>query len=373
MSLPDAVDIVIVNYRSCDDTLAALAALTPWRQGQILLVDNSEDAAELARLSEAVAELPAVRLIVPQRNLGFGGGCNLAFGQSTAEFVLLLNPDARIDPHNIAILVAALKGDPRLAGVSPKTFWDTTRRFLLPSAFPQTPLVMLAMTLAQRAPGLAKWAAGRYLRKMQRDMAASGPYPIAFLVGAVMLLRRSAVLAAGGLFDPAYFMFYEDSDLSLRLRRAGYRLGIVPRAAAVHEYRHKSYKAGMMADTCQIYFAKNFPLFYRLTGQLSRLPRWGRPVLWDAWGAMLSGPVSDPAELHARLGGAGVLAFSPSPMMLPALFRPSGASPVFLTAQDWARLEPGPYMLLCAGGQGGPALRWVGFERAGTGAVATAG
>jgi GT2 family glycosyltransferase len=373
MALPDAVDIVIVNYRSTDDTLAALAVLTPWLRGQILLVDNSEDAAERAQLSRAVEGIAGLRLIVPQRNLGFGEGCNLAFGQCTAEFVLLLNPDARIEPRHIAMLVEALKGDPGLAGVSPKTFWDATQRFLLPTAFPQTPLVTLAMTLAQRAPGLAKWAAGRYLRKMQGDMDASGPYPISFLVGAVMMLRRSAVLASGGLFDPAYFMFYEDSDLSLRLRRAGYRLGIVPRAEAVHEYRHKAYKAGLMADTYQIYFAKNFPLFYRLTGRLSRLPRWGRPVNWDTWGAMLRGPVSDPAELHARLGGAGVVAFSPSPMMMPAIFRPSGANPVFLTAQDWARLEPGPYMLLCAGGQGGPALRWVGFERADTEAVANAG
>ncbi len=373
MTLPDAVDIVIVNYRSTDDTLAALAAITPWLRGQILLVDNSEDASELEHLSNAVAVIPGVRLIVPERNLGFGEGCNLAFRQCTAEFVLLLNPDARIDPHHIAILVEALKSDSGLAGVSPKTFWDATQRFLLPSAFPQTPLVMLAMTLAQRAPGLTKWAASRYLRKMQGDMATSGPYPISFLVGAVMLLRRSAVLAAGGLFDPAYFMFYEDSDLSLRLRRAGYKLGIVPRAEAVHEYRHKSYKASMMADTCQIYFAKNFPLFYRLTGQLARLPRWGRPVIWDAWGAMLRGPVKDPAELHVRLGGAGVMALSPSPMMMPAIFRPAGASPVFLTALDWARLEPGPYMLLCAGGQGGPASRWVGFERADTDAAANAG
>ena len=128
MTLPDAVDIVIVNYRSTDDTLAALAAITPWLRGQILLVDNSEDASELEHLSNAVAVIPGVRMIVPERNLGFGEGCNLAFGQSTAEFVLLLNPDARIDPHHIAMLVEALKSDPGLAGVSPKTFWDTTAR-----------------------------------------------------------------------------------------------------------------------------------------------------------------------------------------------------------------------------------------------------
>lgn len=368
MVLHNVIDIIIVNYRSAEDTLAAIAAITPWRQGRILLVDNSEDGAEVARLSDALADIPEVQLLVPERNLGFGGGCNLAFEQSTAEFVLLLNPDARIDERNILMLVETLRLHPGWGGVSPKTFWDATQRFLLPSAFPQTPLVMLAMTLALHAPRLAKWGARHYLRKMRGNMSASKPYSIPFLVGAVMMLRRSAVLAAGGLFDPNYFMFYEDSDLSLRLRRAGYRLGIVPMAEAVHEYRHKSYKAGMMAESGQVYFAKNFPRFYRVTGHLSLLARWGRPVIWDEWGEILPRPVNGPEELHAQLGGAGVVALSPSVIMMPALFRPCCADPVLFNAQDWARIEPGRYMLACSGGKKGSALRWVGFERGETGA-----
>lgn len=363
MTLSNTLDIVIVNYRSAEDTLAAIATLTPWRQGRIWLVDNSEDGAETARLADALAGNPEVQLLVPERNLGFGGGCNLAFGQSTAEFLLLLNPDARIDERNILMLVEALKRHSHFGGVSPKTFWDAERRFLLPSGFPQTPSVMLALALAPRFPRLTQWAARHYLRQMRGGMAVSKPYSTSFLVGAVMMLRRSAVLAAGGLFDPAYFMFYEDSDLSLRLRRAGYRLGIVPLAEAVHEYRHKPYKAGMMAESGQIYFARNFPRFYRATAHLSRLAQWGRPVVWEEWGQMLPHPVGSPEALHAQLDGAGVAAFSPSPMMMPAIFRPAGAPPVRFNAQDWARLEPGRYMLACFDGKKGAALRWIGFER----------
>lgn len=361
------IDIVIVNYHSAEDTLAAIAGITPWRHGQIWLVDNSQDGGEAARLSSALADNPAVQLLVPERNLGFGGGCNLAFERSSAEFVLLLNPDARIDERNILLLAETLGQYPKFGGVSPKTYWDAERRFLLPSAFPQTPLVMLAMTLALHSPRLAKVGARRYLKKMRNGMAASQPYSIPFLVGAVMLLRRSAVLAAGGLFDPAYFMFYEDSDLSLRLRRAGYRLGIVPAAEAVHEYRHKPFKTGMMAESAQTYFAKNFPFFYRATKRLSRLTRWGRPVVWDEWGEILPHPISTPRNLSEQLGGSGVVALSPSAMMVPALFRPLGADSTWLNEQDWARLEPGRYMLACSAGEDGTSLRWVGFERAQTG------
>jgi len=364
--MSDVIDIVIINYRSAEDTLAAIAGITPWRQGRIWLVDNSEGGAEAAQLSSALTDNPAVRLLVPERNFGFGGGCNLAFEQSSAEHLLLLNPDARIDAQNIAVLADTLRRYPDFGAVSPKTFWDPARRFLLPSAFPPTPWVMLAMTLALHSPSLAKYAAGRYLRRMRDNMAAAEAYTTPFLVGAVMLLRRSAVLAAGGLFDPDYFMFYEDSDLSLRLRRAGYRLGIVPGAEAVHEYRHKPFKGEMMAESGQIYFAKNFPRFYHLTQRLSRLAHWGRPVKWEEWGGILPHPVGSPEELHAQisqLGGAGIVAISPSVMMMPALFRPLGAEPVLLSSHDWARIEPGRYMLACSDGENNSPVRWVGFER----------
>ncbi len=363
MFLQGVIDIIIVNYKSAEDTLAAVAAITPWRHGRILIVDNSEEGSEAARLYDALACTEEVQLLIPEKNLGFGGGCNLAFEKSTAEFVLLLNPDARIDEANILMLMETLMLYPRFGGVSPKTFWDDAHRFLLPSAFPQSPLVMLAMTLASRFPGLTRRAARLYWQKMRSDMASVKPYAIPFLVGAVMMLRRSAILDAGGLFDPDYFMFYEDSDLSLRLRRVGYQLGIVPMAEAVHEYRHKLYKAGMMAESHRTYFAKNFPFFFRFTGNLSRLARWGRPLKWDEWGKMLPCPVVSPEELHSQLGCAGIVAFSPAMTMMPAIFRPSCAPPVLFNALDWDRIEAGRYMLVCAGEDNGNELHWVGFEK----------
>jgi GT2 family glycosyltransferase len=360
------IDIVIVNYRCVDDTLAAVAALLPWQPGCLWVVDNSEDDGEVRQLAAALADRADARLLVPERNLGFGGGCNLAFEQSRAEFFLLLNPDALIDKRNIDLLVAALQDDPRLAAVSPKVFWDPEQRFLLPSAFTSTPALLLAMMLGQRFPRLARLAAHAYLRRMRTRMAAQRPFQVAFLVGAVMLVRRRAAIAAGGLFDPAYFMFYEDSDLSLRLRNAGYRLAVAPAAAAVHEYRHKPFKAGMMADSEQIYFARHFPLFYRLTNGLARLSRLARPVCLQEWGEVLPAPIANPQALQKALGDAGILAISPSFMMMPAIFRPAGAAPAQLSNDDWQRLEPGRYMLICSKPAGDAQLRWISFEHAGS-------
>jgi GT2 family glycosyltransferase len=365
----EPIDVIIVNYRSADDTLAAVAMLTPWRHGRILVVDNSEDPVEHQRLRLALQPHTEVALLLPERNLGFGRGCNLAFAQSTAPFVLLLNPDARIDAKNVLLLVRALQDNPRYGALSPRIWWDSTQRFLLPVAFPPTPLLMLGMALASRWRRLTRHCAQRYLQRQQRIMAKAALTTTPFLAGAVMLVRREAVAAAGGLFDPDYFMFYEDSDLSLRLRNAGYRLGQMSAADAVHEYRHKPYKAVLMSNTALIFFAKHYPLFHRLTRGLTGLQRLRKPLGWEQWGLVLPAPVSSAAELQRQLLQAagetlGVVALSPNPELMPALFRPAGATAQPLDDADFLRLEPGPYMLLCAPRDKAGPTSHISFERA---------
>lgn len=123
-----------------------------------------------------------------------------------------------------------------------------------------------------------------------------------------------------------------------------------------------------MGTSAQVYYARNFPRFHRLTERLSRLADWGRPVIWGEWGTILPHPISSPDALRRQVGGAGVVALSPSVMMMPALFRPLDKDPVWLTAEDWARIEPGRYMLACADGTRDSPPRWVAFERAPTSA-----
>ena len=76
------------------------------------------------------------------------GGLHLAFERSQAEYFLLLNPDAVIAPQDLARLVDALRGDARLGAVSPRTWWNMERSFLLPLPLPQTPCRSLAHNLA---------------------------------------------------------------------------------------------------------------------------------------------------------------------------------------------------------------------------------
>lgn len=376
------IDIVIVNYRGAADTLQALARLAPWPHGTVWLVDNSahetDMAADTAALEQAVLSLretqrrgspystdrPCVNLLTAGANLGFGRACNLAFAQSSAEYFLLLNPDARIAATDVLTLARTLADQPRLAGVSPKIYWNAQHSFVLPAAFAQTPWYHVAQALATRSRRLAQWAARRGVLRAMRKMAGSKVFAVDFMAGSVLLLRRSAVLQVGGLFDPDYFMFFEDSDLSLRLRRAGYELVIVPGATAEHEYRHKAFKAELMVQSQQHYFSKQYPLFYRWSGKLSRVPKLAGSVDLNAWFKVLAQPVSSAEEFARQTGDVGVLAFSPTMLLMPAIFRPSMPQARPLDTQEWDLLESGPYTALLLSPDSSKTVTWVYFQKA---------
>lgn len=373
MSSPAAIDIVIVNYRCAQDTLGAVAGLLPWPHGTIWLVDNSEDSAEAQLLKTGTSGHGEVNLLVQPRNIGFGGGCNAAYDLSTAEYLFLLNPDARIAAADILRMAATMQGDRRWGALAPRVFWDPARRFLLPSALPMDPWSLLGVALIYRMGAVAALAARYYLAQQRRQMAGTRVFSTRFLVGAAMLVRREAAVRAGGLFDPDYFMFYEDSDLSLRLRRAGFWLGIEPRSAAVHEYRHKTSKIALMVASAQVYYAKRFPRFYRASARLSRIETLAGKGLGIGSGARDLGSIDNPGALQESLEGRGILALSPAAALMPALFRPLGEAPVALDGDDWERLEAGRYWLCCGSvspeghrvSQLPGADRWVTFVKPG--------
>lgn len=363
MSSPPCVDIAIVNYFSASDVGRCLERLGPWACGTVWLVDNSQDAAEFDALRQCVQTRPWVRLIDAGGNLGFARGCNLAFERSAAPHFLLLNPDALVSPADVLALAQALDGDPRLAAVSPRVYWNEARTFLLPQGFAQTPWTAVAQTLAPRARRLTQWTAKRYLAAQRQRMASASPFEVDFLTGAVMMVRRQAVLAAGGLFDADYFMFFEDSDLSVRLRRSGWRLAIVPSAAAVHEYRHKGYKADMMARSRSQYYRKRYPWFHRLSAGLARVDALARPVPVQRWFDALPTECHTLAEFTSQTQARGVAAVSSSTLMMPAMFRPMNVDVRGFDEEEWALLEPAGYVALMHGrGDAAPA-RWVYFER----------
>jgi len=221
---PATIDVVVVAYNSSDTLRACVEPLTQLPWVAVTVVDNAcpENSARV------VEDLP-VRVVRSPRNGGFAYGCNLGIATGSAEFVLLLNPDAQIDAANVAALVGALNADPSLAGVGPRTVDDfgglifTQRRFpRLRSTYAQ------CLFLHRAAPG-ATWAD----EKMRDLDAYDRPGTPEWISGCCVLLRRDALASVGGL-DEGFFLYLEETDLFKRLTTAGWRVGYEPRATASH-------------------------------------------------------------------------------------------------------------------------------------------
>lgn len=217
--LPD-VDAIVVNRDGGDAVFAALRSLEA-QQGidlSIVLVDNGSAAEERERIAR---EFPEVRLVPFSRNLGFAGAANEGIARTRSPFVLLLNNDAVLAPDYVARITARLALDARLAAVQG--------------------LVLSADGARIDTAGLEWNSRGEALPLLggaPRDEAPAGVIEVAGVSATAVLYRRDAlemVASQGEVFEPSFFAYYEDVDLSLRLARAGWRFACEPAATARHE------------------------------------------------------------------------------------------------------------------------------------------
>jgi GT2 family glycosyltransferase len=367
-------DIVLVNFLMAPDVIRCLSALGHWPFGTIWVINNSaqmpDSSADTALLRDAVDGRIDTVLLDAGANLGFGKACNLAFSRSKSEIVLLLNPDARIQTSGLMELMMLMRNSPSLGAISPGMCWNDSQSFLIPPSVSQTPFATLSLALSTRWAWWARWHASRELMRMQLLSNKSNATPVDFLSGAVLLVRREAAQMAAklaglkddDLFDPDYFMFFEDSDLSVRLRRAGWTLGVHTGIKAIHNYRHKPYKGLMMLQARQLYFRKRFPWFFRLSASLKWIDALSRRVDPSDRFDLLQNVLHSAAAFTAQTNGAAVLALSPSLLAWPAVYRPDGLLATPLDEDDWALLEPGQYVAFLQDGLG--TSRWCCFTRA---------
>ncbi|HEY2944966.1 MAG TPA: glycosyltransferase family 2 protein [Vicinamibacteria bacterium] len=224
MPAPDLTAIV-VTYRSAAHVGAALEALASAAgrlEVELVVVDNAsgDGTPDLVR-----RQAPDARLILNESNRGFAAAVNQAARAAAGRHLLLLNPDARPLPGCISRLVAELDALPEAALAGPQ--------LIGPDGAPQPS--------AWRAPGLLSLAYDALLlhnlmpRSRLRRVSPTGrePVDVECVSGACLLVRRTAFEALGGL-DERFFIYFEDTDLAVRARAAGYRVRLVPAAQAVH-------------------------------------------------------------------------------------------------------------------------------------------
>ncbi len=206
--------MVIVAHESAAHLAGTLDGLVPQlRDGdELVVVDNaSSDSPSLVVGARG-------RVLRSEENMGFAGGCNLGAAASSAELLFFLNPDAVPAAGCLDALRAAAEAHPE---------WGCW----------QALVTMDGGQVVNTRGGETHWLGFGWSGGLGEPVASVGgrDRPVSFASGAALCVRRGAWDAAGG-FDEAYFMYGEDLDLSLRLRLAGWEVGLAAGAAVEHDY-----------------------------------------------------------------------------------------------------------------------------------------
>jgi GT2 family glycosyltransferase len=228
---PDVVALV-VNYRTPTLTIQCVRSLLRSRDAtvDVVVIDNASGDDSVARVREAFAGEPRVTVVARDVNDGYAGGNNAGVSlvrSLGARWALVLNSDAEVDVDCVRRLVDEGVRDGRIALVSPRIHFGDARERLWFGGGRFSP-----------------WT-GRPVHVGFRQGAAHGfrsARDLAFATGCALLVRLDAV--PGDPFDASLFSYAEDLDLSLRLRRDGWRVRYAPDAVVWHHEGSSHRKAG---------------------------------------------------------------------------------------------------------------------------------
>jgi GT2 family glycosyltransferase len=262
------VSVLVVSYNRADDLRLALQAIldTRFTDLEVIVVDNASSDGS----ADAAASFAGVKVVRSPENLGFAGGNDLALQHATGEYVALVNHDAVIAPDWIEKLVAFLEERPRAAAAGGREyFWNE-----------ENPLGIRTNRF---------WGARDFKRNGEAPAQSNADdelREVATLPGMAVMIRRAAIDDVGPPFlDPAFFLYYEETDFFARAVRKGWTLWYVAAAACWHRTagrRALGYAVQLHLERNRILFAwrnASQPFVDRLE---HRLRRRAIAALWQA-------------------------------------------------------------------------------------------
>ena len=231
MTVAPHVAVVILHWGPPEVTARCLRSLTaaawPGRV-TVIVVDNTQALAEEVAASAGPLDVHVIR---PERNLGFADGCTRGMSAAVAkgaDWLLLLNNDVVVEPGFLGPLLEAAEGGDDVGLVSPQ-------------------IVHLGRPREAWYQGgtFSPWSGIPVQGHRRPAMAADGPArEVDYATGCAMLVRP-AVIERVGSFDGDFFAYCEDLDLSIRARRAGFRVMFAPGSTVSHDVSDEPHRAAL--------------------------------------------------------------------------------------------------------------------------------
>jgi N-acetylglucosaminyl-diphospho-decaprenol L-rhamnosyltransferase len=264
------VAALVVTYNS-EDHVAGLLDSIPAALGgltaSVVVVDNGSTDGTLALLDTRTD-----CVVVRSANDGYAAGMNRAAAASPpARALLILNPDAALDPDCVPRMMAVLER-PGVGIVAPRT---------RESDGSLSPTLRRGPTLG-RVGGLSFTGWPRFTERIEDPREYDTEHDVDWAVGAILLVDAGLYASLGGM-DESYFLYSEETDLSLRAKDAGWSTRYTPDAGAVHV----GGGSGESATTHMMKILNRIRIYRRRTGPLRGVLYFWSSVLVELRRALL--------------------------------------------------------------------------------------
>ncbi|MDZ4711873.1 MAG: glycosyltransferase family 2 protein [bacterium] len=223
------ISIIIVTWNCKQYVLQCLESIYSNDQEisfEVIVIDNNSAD---ATVDEIQKRFPSVKVIANFRNIGFAGANNQGIAASSAGFTLLLNPDTIVHKHALKNMLVFIKSNETIGAIGPKILNNNGTVQYAGIQFPDNWNIFCEALFLDRIFPHSR-IFGKH-KSLYEDF--SKPFPVNYAQGSALLLRRSALDAAGFL-DERFFMYFEETDLCLRIKKKGYTIYFYPGATITH-------------------------------------------------------------------------------------------------------------------------------------------
>ncbi len=263
------ISIIIVSYQATPLTHLCLwsLAVSNLKNSEVIVVDNTGNDPYLKTLHK---HYPFLRIILNEQNEGFGKACNKGHQQARGEISVFLNPDTMVPSNFENQILTFFEKHPQCGAMGVRML-DATGRFLPESKrnLPNPASAFLKLTCLYHLIPHQK----EYLQYYATQIRENQCEKTSVLAGACMAVNRKAMDQTGG-FDPRFFMYSEDIDLSMQIAKSGFEVWYNPSIKIIHfkgETSSRSPKfSSMFFDSMQLFHQKHYAhkqskLFFILT------------------------------------------------------------------------------------------------------------
>ncbi len=247
------LSIIIVTYNSSSHIDACLRSMMERMEGisyEVIVIDNASSDGTCRMIEQ---EFPDVILLQNSWNIGFARANNLGLSRARGEFILLMNPDTVWKKGNIKRGLQFLSDHPDVGGLGCRLILNEGCWQKSYGNFPTLSREMKEACYLSRFFTEWKCCQGMFIYK-----ESTGTGPVDWVSCTFFLSSKEVLLGVGGL-DERYFMYYEDIDLSKRVREKGRQIYYYPEIEILHHQRIPPiYDFG---ESPYVYFEKHYGSF----------------------------------------------------------------------------------------------------------------